>query len=128
MESVAQLGFVTAGRAPREAGRDRYRAGEKIVASALTLVLVHRAWHGPWCWELLIEQLSGVELRTVALASSGSDPSTLGDLYDDAETVRSAVADVDGPGCCWPSWSRSNKPENASGCRVKMSSCPPRWW
>jgi pimeloyl-ACP methyl ester carboxylesterase len=72
-------------------------SGEAIVTSVPTLVLVHGGWHGPWCWELLIEQLSGVALRTVALSSSGSDPSKLGDLYDDAEIVRSAVVDVDGP-------------------------------
>jgi pimeloyl-ACP methyl ester carboxylesterase len=52
--------------------------------------------HGPWCWDLVIEQLGCVDLRAVALSSSGSDASKLGDLYDDAEIVRSAVADVDG--------------------------------
>lgn len=67
------------------------------MTSGLTLVLVHGAWHGPWCWELLMEQLSGVEVRAVALSSSGSDPSQLGDLYADAEIVRSVVAEVDGP-------------------------------
>lgn len=67
------------------------------MTSVLTLVLVHGAWHGPWCWELLMEQLSGVEVRTVALSSSGSDPSNLGDLYEDAAIVRSVVAEVDGP-------------------------------
>ncbi len=67
------------------------------MASFPTLVLVHGAWHGPWCWELLIKQLSKSEPRTVALSSSGSDPSKLGDLYDDAEIVRSAVAGVNGP-------------------------------
>ena len=47
---------------------------EVIMTSRLTLVLVHGAWHGPWCWELLMEQLSGVEVRAVTLASSSSDP------------------------------------------------------
>ena len=64
---------------------------------AVTLVLVHGAWHGPWCWQLLREQLRGVEVRAVALSSSGSDPSKLGDLYEDAEIVRSVVTDVKGP-------------------------------
>lgn len=67
------------------------------MTSAVTLVLVHGAWHGPWVWELLREQLSGVAVRTVALSSSGSDPAKLGDLYEDAAIVRSVVADVDGP-------------------------------
>jgi pimeloyl-ACP methyl ester carboxylesterase len=70
---------------------------EVIVISAPTLVLVHGAWHGPWWWDLVIEQLSGVEVRAVALSSSGSDPLELGDLYDDAEIVRAVVANVDGP-------------------------------
>jgi pimeloyl-ACP methyl ester carboxylesterase len=64
---------------------------------ALTLVLVHGAWHGPWCWQLLREQLRGVDVRAVALSSSGIDPSKLGDLYADAEIVRSVVTDVEGP-------------------------------
>jgi Alpha/beta hydrolase family len=67
------------------------------VASAPTLVLVHGAWHGPWCWDLVIERLSGVDVRTIALPSSGHEPSKLGDLYNDAEIVRSVVADVEGP-------------------------------
>ncbi len=70
---------------------------EAIVATVPALVLVHGAWHGPWCWDLVIEQLSGVNIRTIALPSSGHDPSKLGDLYNDAEIVRSVVADVEGP-------------------------------
>lgn len=66
------------------------------MTSAVTLVLVHGAWHGPWCWQLLMEQLTGVEVRAVPLSSSGNDPSKLGDLYEDAEIVRSAVGDVEG--------------------------------
>jgi pimeloyl-ACP methyl ester carboxylesterase len=68
-----------------------------IMTVAVTLVLVHGAWHGPWCWQLLRDQLRGVEVRAVALSSSGSDPSKLGDLYEDAEIVRSVVTDVKGP-------------------------------
>jgi pimeloyl-ACP methyl ester carboxylesterase len=67
------------------------------MTSAVTLVLVHGAWHGPWCWQLLMEQLTGVEVRAVSLSSSGNDPSKLGDLYEDAEIVRSVVGDVEGP-------------------------------
>jgi hypothetical protein len=52
-------------------------SGEATMTSVPTLVLVHGRGTAPWCWE----QLSGVELRAVALSSSGSDPSKLGDLY-----------------------------------------------
>lgn len=61
------------------------------------LVLVHGAWHGPWCWDLLRAELPDVEVRAVALPSSGPDPAALGDLSDDAAAVRDAVASVGGP-------------------------------
>ncbi|RAY15578.1 alpha/beta hydrolase [Actinomadura craniellae] len=61
-----------------------------------TLVLVHGAWHGAWCWERLVDRLPDVDVRTVSLPSSGSDVASLGDLYDDARAVR-AAADTGGP-------------------------------
>ncbi|WUD70377.1 alpha/beta hydrolase [Streptomyces sp. NBC_00510] len=62
-----------------------------------TLVLVHGAWHGTWCWQPLVEQLPDLDVRTVALPSSGQDPAVLGGLYDDAEAVAKAIAAVGGP-------------------------------
>jgi pimeloyl-ACP methyl ester carboxylesterase len=62
-----------------------------------TLLLVHGAWHGSWCWDPLIEALDGVPVRTVDLPSVGTDPEALGDLERDAETVRAALAGIDGP-------------------------------
>ncbi|MEU4098728.1 alpha/beta hydrolase [Streptomyces sp. NPDC026673] len=62
-----------------------------------TLVLVHGAWHGTWCWQPLIEQLPDLDVRTVALPSSGQDPAALGGLYDDAEAVAKAIAAAGGP-------------------------------
>ncbi|WP_433293630.1 alpha/beta hydrolase [Pseudonocardia sp. CA-142604] len=61
------------------------------------LLLVHGAWHGPWAWQRLIEQLPDVDVHTVALPSTGSDPAALGNLYDDAAAVTTAVAAIDGP-------------------------------
>ncbi|MFJ5260469.1 alpha/beta hydrolase [Streptomyces sp. NPDC088387] len=65
------------------------------------LLLVHGAWHGPWCWEQLIDELPDVDVRTVALPSSGTggggDAGALGDLRDDAAVVAHAVAEIDGP-------------------------------
>lgn len=69
----------------------------KHMSTLPTLVLVHGAWHGTWCWQPLIDQLPDVEVRTVALPSSGQDPTILGGLYDDAEAVAKAVATVGGP-------------------------------
>ncbi|KOV74145.1 hypothetical protein ADL00_02785 [Streptomyces sp. AS58] len=62
-----------------------------------TLVLVHGAWHGTWCWQPLIDQLPDLDIRTVALPSSGQNPAVLGGLYDDAVAVAKAIAAVSGP-------------------------------
>jgi pimeloyl-ACP methyl ester carboxylesterase len=67
------------------------------MAPAPTLVLVHGAWHGPWAWRRLVEELPDLDVRTVALPSVGPDPTALGDLRTDAEAVRAAVTVVDGP-------------------------------
>jgi pimeloyl-ACP methyl ester carboxylesterase len=67
------------------------------MATAPTLVLVHGAWHGPWAWRRIVDELADLDVRTVALPSVGPDPTALGDLYTDAEAVRAAVAVVDGP-------------------------------
>ena len=49
-----------------------------------SLLLVHGAWHGPWAWQSLVEQLPDIDIHTVSLPSSGNDAAALGDLYDDA--------------------------------------------
>jgi pimeloyl-ACP methyl ester carboxylesterase len=67
------------------------------VSTLPALVLVHGAWHGTWCWQPLIDELPDLDVRTVALPSSGQDPAVLGGLYDDAEAVAKAVAAVGGP-------------------------------
>lgn len=61
------------------------------------LLLVHGAYHGPWAWDLVISELPGIDVRTVACPSSGSHLDELGDLEDDAATVAAAVAAIDGP-------------------------------
>jgi pimeloyl-ACP methyl ester carboxylesterase len=62
-----------------------------------TLVLVHGAWHGSWCWEALIDALGDVPVETIDLPSVGNDPAALGDLYADAAAVRSALSAINGP-------------------------------
>ncbi|MHA6620234.1 alpha/beta hydrolase [Pseudonocardia sp. DLS-67] len=64
---------------------------------APTLVLVHGAWHGPWAWRRITEELADLDVRTVALPSVGPDRAALGDLHTDADAVRAAVSMVDGP-------------------------------
>jgi len=63
------------------------------------VILVHGAWHGSWAWDPIVERLTADGIRTVApdLPSKGLDAPSLGDLRDDAETVRAAVAAADAP-------------------------------
>jgi len=60
-----------------------------------TVVLVHGAWHGAWCWEAVIPQLdaAGVPVVAVDLPSVSSPTAT---LQDDAACVRAALDAVDG--------------------------------
>jgi pimeloyl-ACP methyl ester carboxylesterase len=62
-----------------------------------TLLLVHGAWHSSWAWQPLITELSDVDVVTVDLPSSGTDPQSLGDLTADADAVRTALAGIEGP-------------------------------
>lgn len=65
-----------------------------------TLLLVHGAWAGAWIWEPALAPLRqrGVRVEVIErLPSAGTDPSTLGDLGDDAEHVRARVDQIAGP-------------------------------
>jgi pimeloyl-ACP methyl ester carboxylesterase len=64
-----------------------------------TVVLVHGAWHGPWCWSELVPELEarGLSVATVDLPSSGPDVTTLGDLDADADAVTAVLDAVPGP-------------------------------
>ncbi len=63
-----------------------------------TLLLVHGAWHGPWCWDRLIPQLHrlGLDTATVALPSVGDDPARLGGVADDARAIEAAAEAIPG--------------------------------
>jgi pimeloyl-ACP methyl ester carboxylesterase len=63
-----------------------------------TLVLVHGAWHRASMWRLLLDQLPDINIHTVQLPSSAPVPiRQLGDMYDDARTIRAVVEAVEGP-------------------------------
>lgn len=62
-----------------------------------SLLLVPGAWHKPGHLQPLADELHDVDVRTVALTSSGDDPAALGDMYSDAAAIKSAVAAIDGP-------------------------------
>ena len=60
-----------------------------------TVVLVHGAWHGAWCWELVTPRLDAAGVASVAvdLPSVSSADAT---LHDDAACVRTALDAIDG--------------------------------
>ncbi|WP_433278317.1 alpha/beta fold hydrolase [Pseudonocardia xinjiangensis] len=62
-----------------------------------SLLLVPGAWHKPAHLRYLIDELDGVDVHTVALASTGEDLTTLGDMYSDAAAIRAAAEAIDGP-------------------------------
>lgn len=66
---------------------------------AATVVLVHGAWHGAWCFERVTPGLEerGVRVVAVDLPGHGSNPAPLGDLHEDARAVREAIDQVGGP-------------------------------
>jgi pimeloyl-ACP methyl ester carboxylesterase len=59
-----------------------------------TVVLVHGAWHGAWCWDEVVDRLSGDGLAVVTIDL----PSVVsgGDLYDDARALREVLDDTPG--------------------------------
>lgn len=69
-----------------------------MVAGGCTVVLVHGAWHGSWCWAPVVKRLdaSGIRSTTVDLPSVDRG-NPLGDLHDDAAVVREEVDAADGP-------------------------------
>ncbi|MEZ4552858.1 MAG: alpha/beta hydrolase [Dehalococcoidia bacterium] len=66
--------------------------------SATTFLLVHGAWHGPWCWDLLIPEIEarGHAAVAVQLPSCDPDAAALGGYQEDAEAVSAAAAAIDG--------------------------------
>ncbi len=64
-----------------------------------TILLVHGAWHGAWCWEKLIPELAALGWRvlTVDLPSASVDPDNTAGMYGDARVIRDSLDAVDGP-------------------------------
>ncbi|WKU49051.1 alpha/beta fold hydrolase [Streptomyces sp. VNUA116] len=64
-----------------------------------TLLLVHGAWHGSWCWERLLPALAarGLPAVTVDLPSAAMDGNGAIGLQDDVQALYAALDRVDGP-------------------------------
>lgn len=56
-----------------------------------TVVLVHGAWHGPWCWAAVLAGLDERGIASVAVDLPGPD------LHADADHVRGVLDGLDGP-------------------------------
>ena len=63
-----------------------------------TIVLVHGAWHGAWCWAKQQAELGRRGLTSLAVDLPGHGASTLplGDLYGDADHVAEVLTNVPG--------------------------------
>jgi pimeloyl-ACP methyl ester carboxylesterase len=64
-----------------------------------TIVLVHGAWHGSWCWQKVTPLLEGrgLAVRTVDLPSVGAQPGAGTNLSADAAEVEAVMERVAGP-------------------------------
>ena len=60
-----------------------------------TFALVHGAWHGGWCWNLLVEELLKRGHHCVAPDLPGDDPTATWDTY--AQVVTDALSGVVDP-------------------------------
>jgi pimeloyl-ACP methyl ester carboxylesterase len=65
-------------------------------AGAVTAVLVHGAWHGPWCWDEVRRRLDAKGIATVAPALDAVEGVHEG-LHEHAAVVRSVLDEIDGP-------------------------------
>jgi pimeloyl-ACP methyl ester carboxylesterase len=63
-----------------------------------TVVLVHGAWHGAWCFERVLPLLGQANVGAVAvdLPGHGLDAGPFTDLHGDASRVRTVLDEIDG--------------------------------
>jgi pimeloyl-ACP methyl ester carboxylesterase len=64
--------------------------------AAATIMLVHGAWHGSWCWEPVLQLLRDDGIAT-AVVDNPSVTRPGSDLGADSANVRSALDAIDGP-------------------------------
>ena len=78
----------------------RYRLADMSAdTTPSSVLLVHGAWHGAWCWDRVRAGLDALGVPTVAvdLPGHGDDPGPLGDLHGDAARVSSVLDTLDAP-------------------------------
>lgn len=64
-----------------------------------TVVLVHGAWHGGWCFGELVDELAarGVGAAAPDLPGHGANADPQGDVVGDASAIRAVLAELSGP-------------------------------
>ena len=63
---------------------------------AATILLVHGAWHGDWCWDAVVECLHADGVAT-AVVDNPSVATPGSDLHADGDNVRAALDAIIGP-------------------------------
>jgi pimeloyl-ACP methyl ester carboxylesterase len=69
-----------------------------IISMPSTVVLVHGAWHGAWCFDRVVPLLeaAGVPVIAIDLPGHGRDPGPFTDLHGDARRVVSTLDGING--------------------------------
>lgn len=82
------------GGTPRVPAHERANVIDSDIPSP-TVLMVHGAWHGSWCWDKPREalQAAGWSTRTVDLPSAGRDCG----VHEDAQAVLDELGRIDGP-------------------------------
>lgn len=72
---------------------------DSLAVSNATVLLVHGAWHGAWCWPKIQAGLAdrGVPAVAVDLPGHGLSSASLGDLYGDAAATAAVARSIAGP-------------------------------
>lgn len=66
--------------------------------SPATVVLVHGAWHGPWCFDKVVDGLAARDVPTLCVDRRRGDPLVGADDSDENERmVREQMAGIEGP-------------------------------
>src|SRR5688572_8117370 len=94
-----------------------HEASRSLTHVTATVVLVHGAWHGAWCWEKVVPLLDDAGVPSVALDLPGHGDSTepLTDLAGDATALREALDRLDDVVVCAHSYGGVVATEAAAG-------------
>ena len=113
---------------------DLIRQGPPPGTARAEVLLIHGAWHGPWCWDGLAQPLAawGLGVNRLGLPGHGDQPwrlPSLTSLADYADLARRAAASLDRPvliGHSLGGWLAMKVLEEADLPAVLLMPLPPR--